>query len=57
MGLFGSSSTKYNGAKKRKTIIIGPAESGKTTLYRLINGYEKEDVLSLYIPTDKFSNV
>ena len=56
MGSFGSSSAKYYGAKKRKTIIIGPAESGKTTLYRLINGYEKENVLSLYIPTDKFSN-
>ena len=52
----GNNHEKYFNQNQRKVIILGPSTSGKTTLYRLINGCEKDEVMSLYIPTDKFSN-
>jgi len=56
----GNNHSKYFPKKLRKVIIIGPAASGKTTLFRLIDAenYEKDEYGSSapYVPTDKFSN-
>ena len=52
----GNNHAKYYGSNMRKIVILGPEASGKTTLYRLLNGVQKEEVQQLYVPTDKFSN-
>lgn len=52
----GNNHDKYYAANKRKILILGPQECGKTMLYRTICGQSKEEINSLYIPTEKFSN-
>ena len=52
----GNNHDKYYAANKRKILILGPQEGGKTMLYRTICGQSKEEINSLYIPTEKFSN-
>ena len=40
----GNNHDKYFGDNKRKVVILGPESSGKTTLYRLMKGAEREEV-------------
>ena len=56
----GNNHSQYYNDRLRKVVIVGPAESGKTTLLNLLDcdNYDIDEVGSgqPYVPTDKFSN-